>query len=78
LPCVDEKLPNFTLAELDKIHPNIARMDDHFQQTESQNQVRYEDMAVEIQDEGNPVFLTYLYVRTPSKLWKQCEKGFKE
>ncbi|KAJ4174201.1 hypothetical protein NW754_004616 [Fusarium falciforme] len=41
----DDKIPNFTFAELEKIHPHIAPMDDPSQHTESQNQVRYEDMV---------------------------------
>lgn len=40
----DEKIPNLTFADPSKIHPHIAPMDDPSQHTESQNQVRYEDM----------------------------------
>ncbi|KAL6815199.1 amidase signature domain-containing protein [Trichoderma sp. SZMC 28013] len=48
----DEKLPDFTFAELDKIHPHIAPMDDPSQHTESQNQVRYEDMVAVVKQRG--------------------------
>ncbi|GFP60230.1 hypothetical protein TASIC1_0016011800 [Trichoderma asperellum] len=48
----DEKLPDFTFAELDKVHPHIAPMDDPSQHTESQNQVRYEDMVAVVKKRG--------------------------
>ncbi|KAF5541167.1 glu asp-tRNA amidotransferase subunit A [Fusarium phyllophilum] len=45
----DKDIPSFTSAvELDKIHPHIAPMDDPSQHTESQNQVRYEDMVAAV------------------------------
>ncbi|KAF4966394.1 hypothetical protein FSARC_5903 [Fusarium sarcochroum] len=49
----DKNIPNFTSVELDKIHPHIAPMDDPSQHTESQNQVRYEDMAAVVKSRGN-------------------------
>ncbi|KAF5008234.1 hypothetical protein FDECE_5470 [Fusarium decemcellulare] len=49
----DAKIPSFTFAELEKIHPHIAPMDDPSQHTESQNQVRYEDMVVVVKERGD-------------------------
>ncbi|KAM0227166.1 hypothetical protein ACHAPO_011757 [Fusarium lateritium] len=49
----DKDIPDFTFAELDKIHPHIAPMDDPSQHTESQNQVRYEDMVAAVKTRGN-------------------------
>lgn len=40
----DEKCPNLVTADADKIHPQIAPMDDPINFTEAQNQVRYSDM----------------------------------
>lgn len=40
----DKKIPSLVYADVDKIHPHIAPMDDPTQHTEAQNQVRYEDM----------------------------------
>ncbi|KAH8805462.1 amidase signature domain-containing protein [Xylogone sp. PMI_703] len=40
----DDRMPSLTFADPNKIHPHIAPMDDPSQHTESQNQVRYEDM----------------------------------
>ncbi|RFU80691.1 glu asp-trna amidotransferase subunit a [Trichoderma arundinaceum] len=40
----DEKYPSLIFADPEKIHPHIAPMDDPAQHTETQNQVRYEDM----------------------------------
>ncbi|KAJ4207012.1 hypothetical protein NW759_014010 [Fusarium solani] len=48
----DDKIPNLTFAELEKIHPHIAPMDDPSQHTESQNQVRYEDMVAVVKQRG--------------------------
>ncbi|KAL4724517.1 hypothetical protein ACLX1H_007958 [Fusarium chlamydosporum] len=48
----DKDLPDFTAVELDKIHPHIAPMDDPSQHTESQNQVRYEDMVAAVKNRG--------------------------
>ncbi|UPL04255.1 hypothetical protein LCI18_015189 [Fusarium solani-melongenae] len=48
----DDKIPNFTFAELEKIHPHIAPMDDPSQHTELQNQVRYEDMVAVVKQRG--------------------------
>ncbi|KAM6525789.1 hypothetical protein FALCPG4_011324 [Fusarium falciforme] len=48
----DDKIPNFTFAELEKIHPHIAPMDDPSRHTESQNQVRYEDMVAVVKQRG--------------------------
>ncbi|KAM0385233.1 hypothetical protein ACHAQC_011583 [Fusarium culmorum] len=49
----DKNIPDFTFAELDKINPHIAPMDDPSQHTESQNQVRYEDMVDVVKNRGN-------------------------
>ncbi|EWZ00035.1 hypothetical protein FOYG_03947 [Fusarium oxysporum NRRL 32931] len=50
----DKDIPNFTSGvELDKIHPHIAPMDDPSQHTESQNQVRYEDMVAAVKSWGD-------------------------
>ncbi|KAH7175476.1 amidase signature domain-containing protein [Dactylonectria macrodidyma] len=49
----DGKIPNFTFAELERIHPHIAPMDDPSQHTESQNQVRYEDMVAVVEKRGD-------------------------
>ncbi|KAL5622367.1 hypothetical protein FOBRF1_001617 [Fusarium oxysporum] len=50
----DKDIPNFTSGvELDKIHPHIAPMDDPSQHTESQNQVRYEDMVAAVKNWGD-------------------------
>ncbi|EKJ69767.1 hypothetical protein FPSE_10083 [Fusarium pseudograminearum CS3096] len=49
----DKDIPDFTFAELHKINPNIAPMDDPSQHTESQNQVRYEDMVDVVKNRGN-------------------------
>lgn len=48
----DDKIPSFKFAELKKIHPHIAPMDDPSQHTESQNQVRYEDMVAVVERRG--------------------------
>ncbi|KAM0552444.1 hypothetical protein ACHAPJ_008005 [Fusarium lateritium] len=48
----DKDIPDFTCVELDKIHPHIAPMDDPSQHTESQNQVRYEDMVAVVKSRG--------------------------
>ncbi|KAI9159156.1 Glutamyl-tRNA(Gln) amidotransferase subunit A [Paramyrothecium foliicola] len=40
----DEKIPSLVFADINKIHPHIAPMDDPAQHTEAQNQVRYDDM----------------------------------
>lgn len=40
----DGRFPSLTAADPSKIHPHVAPMDDPAQHTESQNQVRYEDM----------------------------------
>ncbi|PYI00310.1 amidase signature enzyme [Aspergillus sclerotiicarbonarius CBS 121057] len=48
----DARIPNLTFAEVDKIHPHIAPMDDPSQHTESQNQVRYEDMVEVVKRRG--------------------------
>ncbi|KAL6884461.1 hypothetical protein GGI43DRAFT_433053 [Trichoderma evansii] len=47
-----ERLPDFTFAELDKIHPHIAPLNDPSQHTESQNQVRYEDIVAIVKKRG--------------------------
>ncbi|KAF5603977.1 glu asp-tRNA amidotransferase subunit A [Fusarium pseudocircinatum] len=50
----DKDIPSFTTGvELDKIHPHIAPMDDPSQHTESQNQVRYEDMVAAVKSWGD-------------------------
>ncbi|KAL7769988.1 hypothetical protein ACKLNR_001372 [Fusarium oxysporum f. sp. zingiberi] len=49
----DKHIPNFTAVELAKIHPHIAPMDDPSQHTESQNQVRYEDMVAAVERRGD-------------------------
>ncbi|KAH7222659.1 amidase signature domain-containing protein [Fusarium redolens] len=49
----DKDIPDFTSVELDKIHPHIAPMDDPSQHTESQNQVRYEDMVAAVKSRGD-------------------------
>ncbi|KAF5535521.1 glu asp-tRNA amidotransferase subunit A [Fusarium mexicanum] len=50
----DRDIPSFTSGvELDKIHPHIAPMDDPSQHTESQNQVRYEDMVTAVKNWGD-------------------------
>ncbi|KLO99404.1 hypothetical protein CEK26_005351 [Fusarium fujikuroi] len=50
----DKDIPSFTSGvELDKIHPHIAPMDDPSQHTESQNQVRYEDMVAAVKSWGD-------------------------
>ncbi|KAM0391376.1 hypothetical protein ACHAPZ_011387 [Fusarium culmorum] len=49
----DKNIPDFTFAEIDKINPHIAPMDDPSQHTESQNQVRYEDMVDVVKNRGN-------------------------
>ncbi|UZP32297.1 hypothetical protein NXS19_000113 [Fusarium pseudograminearum] len=49
----DKDIPDFTFAELHKINPHIAPMDDPSQHTESQNQVRYEDMVDVVKNRGN-------------------------
>ncbi|KAM0432229.1 hypothetical protein ACHAPT_004767 [Fusarium lateritium] len=49
----DPKIPSFTFAELEKIHPHVAPMDDPSQHTESQNQVRYEDMVSVVRARGD-------------------------
>ncbi|KAF5229903.1 hypothetical protein FAUST_10067 [Fusarium austroamericanum] len=49
----DKDIPDFTFAKLDKINPHIAPMDDPSQHTESQNQVRYEDMVAVVKSRGN-------------------------
>ncbi|KAI6762235.1 hypothetical protein HG531_002788 [Fusarium graminearum] len=49
----DKDIPDFTFAELDKINPHIAPMDDPSQHTESQNQVRYQDMVAVVKSRGS-------------------------
>ncbi|KAH7198998.1 amidase signature domain-containing protein [Fusarium flagelliforme] len=49
----DKDIPGFLSVELDKIHPHIAPMDDPSQHTESQNQVRYEDMVAAVKNRGD-------------------------
>ncbi|KAG5764239.1 hypothetical protein H9Q72_007697 [Fusarium xylarioides] len=50
----DKDIPSFTSGvELDKIHLHIAPMDDPSQHTESQNQVRYEDMVAAVKSWGD-------------------------
>ncbi|WZH48461.1 amidase signature domain-containing protein [Fusarium acuminatum] len=49
----DKDIPNFTCVDIDKIHPHIAPMDDPSQHTESQNQVRYEDMVAAVKSRGD-------------------------
>lgn len=49
----DKDIPDFTFAELHKINPHIAPMDDPSQHTESQNQVRYEEMVAPVKSRGN-------------------------
>ncbi|SPJ75468.1 related to glu/asp-tRNA amidotransferase subunit A [Fusarium torulosum] len=49
----DKDIPNFTSVDIDKIHPHIAPMDDPSQHTESQNQVRYEDMVAAVKSRGD-------------------------
>ncbi|KAM0256470.1 hypothetical protein ACHAPA_012154 [Fusarium lateritium] len=49
----DKDISNFTSVELDKIHPHIAPLDDPSQHTESQNQVRYEDMVAAVKSRGD-------------------------
>ncbi|CAJ0544185.1 Ff.00g034900.m01.CDS01 [Fusarium sp. VM40] len=49
----DKDIPDFTCVDIDKIHPHIAPMDDPAQHTESQNQVRYEDMVAAVKSRGN-------------------------
>ncbi|KAG9506434.1 hypothetical protein J7337_003417 [Fusarium musae] len=50
----DKDIPSFISGvELDKIHPHIAPMDDPSQHTESQNQVRYEDMVAAVKRWGD-------------------------
>jgi Asp-tRNA(Asn)/Glu-tRNA(Gln) amidotransferase A subunit family amidase len=50
----DKDIPSFTSGvDLDKIHPHIAPMDDPSQHTESQNQVRYEDMVAAVKSWGD-------------------------
>ncbi|KAF5642299.1 glu asp-tRNA amidotransferase subunit A [Fusarium tjaetaba] len=50
----DKDISSFTTGvELDKIHPHIAPMDDPSQHTESQNQVRYEDMVAAVKSWGD-------------------------
>lgn len=48
----DKNIPDFTSVDTDKIHPHIAPMDDPSQHTESQNQVRYEDMVAAVKSRG--------------------------
>ncbi|KAI5459605.1 amidase family protein [Mariannaea sp. PMI_226] len=40
----DAKIPNLTFADVDKIHPHIAPLDDPVAMSEAQNIVRYADM----------------------------------
>ncbi|CAM1510635.1 Fc.00g009700.m01.CDS01 [Cosmosporella sp. VM-42] len=40
----DTSCPNLTFADVDKIRPNVAPLDDPSRHTESQNQVRYSEM----------------------------------
>ncbi|RGP66165.1 glutamyl-trnagln amidotransferase subunit a [Fusarium sporotrichioides] len=49
----DANIPSFTFAELEKIHPHLAPMDDPSQHTESQNQVRYEEMVAVVKARGD-------------------------
>ncbi|KAJ4113902.1 hypothetical protein NW768_011432 [Fusarium equiseti] len=49
----DKDIPDFLSVELAKIHPHIAPMDDPSQHTESQNQVRYEDMVAAVKNRGD-------------------------
>jgi Asp-tRNA(Asn)/Glu-tRNA(Gln) amidotransferase A subunit family amidase len=49
----DKDIPDFASVDLDKIHPHIAPMDDPSQHTESQNQVRYEDMVAAVKSRGD-------------------------
>ncbi|KAI1072915.1 hypothetical protein LB507_008959 [Fusarium sp. FIESC RH6] len=49
----DKNIPDFLSVELDKIHPHIAPMDDPSQHTETQNQVRYEDMVAAVKNRGD-------------------------
>ncbi|RGP80587.1 hypothetical protein FLONG3_1326 [Fusarium longipes] len=49
----DKNIPNFLSVELGKVHPHIAPMDDPSQHTESQNQVRYEDMITAVEKRGD-------------------------
>ncbi|KAI6774724.1 hypothetical protein HG530_001482 [Fusarium avenaceum] len=49
----DKSIPDFTSVDIDKIHPYIAPMDDPAQHTESQNQVRYEDMVAAVNSRGD-------------------------
>jgi len=49
----DKDIPDFLSVELEKIHPHIAPMDDPSQHTESQNQVRYEDMVAAVKNRGD-------------------------
>lgn len=46
----DKLIPNLASADLGKIHPHIAPMDDPAGHTESQNQVRYQEMYAAVQD----------------------------
>ncbi|KAF9766736.1 hypothetical protein IL306_000809 [Fusarium sp. DS 682] len=47
------KILSYAFAELEKIHPHIAPMDDPSQHTESQNQVRYEYMVAVVKARGD-------------------------
>lgn len=49
----DKNIQDFTSVDIDKIHPHIAPMDDPSQHTESQNQVRYEDMVAVVKSRGD-------------------------
>ncbi|OOF94545.1 hypothetical protein ASPCADRAFT_170572 [Aspergillus carbonarius ITEM 5010] len=53
----DERIPSLTFADVTKIHPHIAPMDDPSQHTESQNQVRYEDMVEVVKRRGETGFV---------------------
>lgn len=46
----DDAIPDLTFADIKKIHPLIAPMDDPSEHTESQNQVRYQEMYAAVQN----------------------------